>query len=69
MIHNTNNSSVQRYADFIQRFQGREIDLNKEIESFKARDGRGIGKGVKPWIAAGVAKKIRFKKISYSKHR
>lgn len=62
MLHNTKPSSVHRYADFIQKFQGHEIDLNKEIANFEANDGKGIGKGIKPWLASGIAKKVGPKK-------
>jgi hypothetical protein len=53
-----NYGSVNRYADFIQTFQGKIINLNKEIERFKAADGKGIGRGTKPWIHSKIAKRV-----------
>jgi hypothetical protein len=62
MIHYPKQTNVSRYADFIKKFNGCEIDLTKEIELFRAKDGKGIGKGAKPWIAAGIAQKVGRKK-------
>ena len=55
-------NSRDRYIEFLERFQGRAIDLNREIRRFKASDGRGIGCGTKAWELAGVAKKVARKR-------
>jgi hypothetical protein len=56
------NSSRDRYIEFLEKFQGRTIDLNMEIRRFKASDGKGIGCGTKAWEIAGVAKKVARKR-------
>ncbi|MFN9116284.1 MAG: hypothetical protein ACK5XN_40090 [Bacteroidota bacterium] len=62
MTHNLNYASVNRYADFIEKFHGKTINLSQEIDNFRARDGRGIGRGVRHWVASGIAKKKGPKK-------
>ena len=49
--------NFQRYAEFLDQYQGTYLNLGKAIMEFKASDGRGIGSGVKPWVLAGMAKK------------